>query len=207
MHSFKDSEKSMVAAVIKALSEKYYILFVDAPNTDVYVTKNGELLNSPILGYKTTVKCSYRILGHVTNDMSTFVLDATSKIESELESLNKPALVFFNDGFNKVDIGQNMAFIASYAIVDVFKDKLLPVKMKPRWRHLHCTKELSKKDEEIKTLKECLKSLVDVYIANKLTRHEYIRCITPKGAYDMTWDERANNKYWQVWDKARELIK
>ena len=51
-----------------------------------------------------------------------------------------------------------------------------------------------------------LDGLVKLYVANKGTRHEFISCITPSHASDMTKRERKQCRVWKAWDKAVKVI-
>ncbi|MCK5605782.1 hypothetical protein KAR91_28055 [Candidatus Pacearchaeota archaeon] len=62
-------------------------------------------------------------------------------------------------------------------------------------------------EEQNKELKEALEGLVDMYIANRGTPDsEFISCITPRSASEMTPLERIKDRTWSTWDKARILI-
>lgn len=51
-----------------------------------------------------------------------------------------------------------------------------------------------------------LKTLVDMYVANQGTDGEFITCITPPHASEMTKKQRKASKYWSAFDEAREII-
>ena len=51
-----------------------------------------------------------------------------------------------------------------------------------------------------------LEGLVKLYVANKGTEHEFISCITPSHASDLTRRERKQCRVWKAWDKAVKVI-
>ena len=55
-------------------------------------------------------------------------------------------------------------------------------------------------------LEKVLSNLIDCYVANIGTESEFISCITPKPAYDMTFLERKRSSTWTLWDNARILL-
>lgn len=55
-------------------------------------------------------------------------------------------------------------------------------------------------------LLEALEALVNMYIANKGSDHEFVKCITPRHASEMTDEERKLDKTWSVFDAARAAI-
>lgn len=63
-------------------------------------------------------------------------------------------------------------------------------------------KALSLYDETI----EALENLINLYVANKGTDYEFIRCITPRHANSMTKKERAECKIWSTFDNARKIL-
>lgn len=53
-------------------------------------------------------------------------------------------------------------------------------------------------------LHSALNKIVSLYIMNRgKPSSEFIACITPKSACEMSPIERMRNKYWQAWDRAR----
>ena len=62
--------------------------------------------------------------------------------------------------------------------------------------------------QENKELRECLEALVDEYVANRGSERagEFICCITPPHAQDLTPAQRKRNKCWSLWDWARRLL-
>lgn len=61
-------------------------------------------------------------------------------------------------------------------------------------------------NEREKKLEEALKTLVDMYVANKGSKSEFICCITPIHSRDLTFNERRSNPVWKAWDNAREAL-
>lgn len=57
-----------------------------------------------------------------------------------------------------------------------------------------------------KQLEKALSKLVDRYVANIGTDREFISCITPKSANQMSFLERKNNDVWSLFDNARILL-
>ena len=57
-----------------------------------------------------------------------------------------------------------------------------------------------------KKIKLILAQLVDLYVANIGTDSEFITCITPKGAFEMTFFQRNQSKVWSAWDAARAAL-
>jgi len=57
------------------------------------------------------------------------------------------------------------------------------------------------------TAESLLKELVDMYVANQGTDSEFIKCITPQGAYSLTAEERKKDIHWNLWDRARACLK
>lgn len=57
-------------------------------------------------------------------------------------------------------------------------------------------------------LVSALKKLCDLYIANRssVPGGDFISCITPPHASDMTTAQRKNNSVWAAWDAARAAI-
>lgn len=55
-------------------------------------------------------------------------------------------------------------------------------------------------------LREALERLVSLYIANLGRDGEFISCITPPAASEMTATQRADNKAWAAWDAARKAL-
>ncbi len=51
-----------------------------------------------------------------------------------------------------------------------------------------------------------LEKLIDLYVANPGTEHEFISGITPKHACYMTKKERAECDVWSAWDEARAAL-
>ncbi len=60
-------------------------------------------------------------------------------------------------------------------------------------------------DERDALLKAC-EVLVELYVANKGSKHEFIKCVTPKSGYKLTQKQRASCKFWAAWDAARDAI-
>lgn len=60
--------------------------------------------------------------------------------------------------------------------------------------------------ERCMKLEEALSKLVDRYVANIGTDHEFISCITPKSASQMSFLERKNDDVWSLFDNARLLL-
>lgn len=58
----------------------------------------------------------------------------------------------------------------------------------------------------IEQLETALKGLVGLYIANAGTEHEFISCITPAHAGDLTPQRRKMDRVWKVWDQARAAL-
>lgn len=54
----------------------------------------------------------------------------------------------------------------------------------------------------IAELEGILHRLVDLYVKNKGANFEFIACITPKHASEMTPEERAADRVWSAWDAA-----
>ena len=61
-------------------------------------------------------------------------------------------------------------------------------------------------EKENTQLRKALIRLVDMYVANQNTPHEFITCITPKGLWQLTTKQRKKCKVWRAWDKARKLL-
>ena len=55
-------------------------------------------------------------------------------------------------------------------------------------------------------LEKALSDLIDLYVANRGKDGEFITCITPKSAHEMTFFERKQSKTWVAWDEARILL-
>lgn len=55
-------------------------------------------------------------------------------------------------------------------------------------------------------LRAALRSLVDLYIKNAGTKHEFITTITPKHSCDLTFAQRRSDPTWRAFDNARELL-
>jgi hypothetical protein len=63
----------------------------------------------------------------------------------------------------------------------------------------------------IKNLETVLESLVNYYVANRggagpMKAGEFICCVTPRHASEMTKAERAKDRCWSKWDRARRLL-
>lgn len=56
-------------------------------------------------------------------------------------------------------------------------------------------------------LERACEGLVKMYVANLGTPHEFISCITPPHASQMTKKQRAESKHWAAWDAARAALK
>ena len=64
-----------------------------------------------------------------------------------------------------------------------------------------------KLSEENKELKSCLNDLVDMYIANRGSADsEFISCITPRSAHELSPLERIKDRTWGAFDRARILL-
>jgi len=70
----------------------------------------------------------------------------------------------------------------------------------------HLKSSLEMKELENKKLKKALSDIIDLYVANIGTKHEFISCITPKSSIEMTYFERYNSPVWNVFDNARILL-
>lgn len=57
-----------------------------------------------------------------------------------------------------------------------------------------------------KELIEAAEAIVKMYVANRGTDHEFISCITPPHASEMTKKERKQQKNWAAWDRLRTAI-
>lgn len=55
-------------------------------------------------------------------------------------------------------------------------------------------------------LEEALKNIIDRYVKNQGSEHEFITCITPPGAGSMTYQQRRASSVWRLFDDARELL-
>lgn len=62
------------------------------------------------------------------------------------------------------------------------------------------------KDQEVAKLRVAISRLVDLYVANQGTSGEFIRCITPKQAAEMTRQAREACEVWSAWDASRKAI-
>lgn len=61
--------------------------------------------------------------------------------------------------------------------------------------------------QENKELRECLKALVDLYVVYKPEDNlEFITCMKPPFAADLTPLQRRRDKCWTLWDWARQLL-
>ena len=61
-------------------------------------------------------------------------------------------------------------------------------------------------EKRIKDLESVLNRLVNMYIANRGGDGEFICCITPQSANEMTPLERRKSKHWSLFDEARILL-
>lgn len=75
-------------------------------------------------------------------------------------------------------------------------------------RDMGISTPLSRQQLEVenRSLRAVLKNLVNLYVQNKGTVHEFISCITPKSACEMSTEERIKDSIWSVWDRARALL-
>ena len=64
---------------------------------------------------------------------------------------------------------------------------------------------LEQAERRAEAAEKLLRTLVDMYIANRGTASAFIKCITPSGAYELTPAQRRRDKYWKVWDAAMRL--
>lgn len=55
-------------------------------------------------------------------------------------------------------------------------------------------------------LENILSKIVDTYVANRGTKHEFICCITPKPSVDLTPEQRKEDSIWSMFDQARKLL-
>ena len=64
-----------------------------------------------------------------------------------------------------------------------------------------------KPQDSVKELAEVCQELIDAYVANLgHPEDEFISCITPRHASEMSPAERRDDKYWGIWDRARKAI-
>lgn len=49
-------------------------------------------------------------------------------------------------------------------------------------------------------------TLVNMYVANLGSKHEFICCITPRHASQMTAKQRKKCEVWAAWDAARKAL-
>lgn len=59
---------------------------------------------------------------------------------------------------------------------------------------------------QVAMLRDALGVLIGKYVANIGTEHEFISCITPHHASDMTEKQRNTCPIWKAWDKARAVL-
>ncbi len=58
-----------------------------------------------------------------------------------------------------------------------------------------------------KQLEEARERLVNLYVANRgAPDHEFISCITPRGASEMTFHQRRQSEVWSAFDDARTIL-
>ena len=73
-----------------------------------------------------------------------------------------------------------------------------------------CGHELAVENVKLKRqnddLKDALEALVKMYVMNRNSEYEFITCITPPNASDLTPDQRRESKTWRAWDRARALL-
>ncbi len=67
-------------------------------------------------------------------------------------------------------------------------------------------KEIQNLIDQRDALVKALRELVDMYVANKGTKSEFITCITPPVSSQMSVEQRAKSKTWKAWDNAREAL-
>lgn len=67
--------------------------------------------------------------------------------------------------------------------------------------------QIKKLQDENMKLHNCLDNIVNRYVANRGNpRSEFISCITPKSARDLSVSERMIDPTWKVFDEARLLL-
>ena len=71
------------------------------------------------------------------------------------------------------------------------------------WAVANYEADIERLEKERDELTSVLDNLVEMYIANRGSDHEFICCITPKAASKMTYLERMKDKTWRAWDEAR----
>jgi hypothetical protein len=72
-------------------------------------------------------------------------------------------------------------------------------------------KQAAKMADELEAYKVAaatLRELCDLYVKNRNSQHtgEFIACITPPHASEMTKKERSQNRIWSPWDRAWEAL-
>jgi hypothetical protein len=60
--------------------------------------------------------------------------------------------------------------------------------------------------QQLKEALEALETLVNMYVANRGGDSEFITCITPKHACDLTPTARKRCSTWKAWDNARKVL-
>lgn len=90
-----------------------------------------------------------------------------------------------------------------------FADGLAPIGAKAvadnlnaAWRAAGGPALVAERDE----LRAALETIVNYYVANKGTKHEFILCSTGPHASEMTAKQRKAHKVWSMFDRARALL-
>jgi hypothetical protein len=302
---FDRNELKAFELIIEALKDRAQVVMLSSPTGYVYYSEKSGMTSEPEVSstHKAIVACETIVLGKKlrVGTFEDFVNETLLGMYSIIDNVPNPAIVFMSNGFNKStiytddtnDVATGLLYTARVAItsIDSMTKTIVPIKMKPRWRHLRnesvvCyppeekvalmknetssyepnipggssvkgaiestistyrlqdkngnwfkivtlngfptsveydseesmalmpTEALFKKEERISYLedrirlhKDAIEDLEDMYIANRETSHEFIKCITPKSASEMSFFERTKDKYWTVWDRARVLLR